>query len=169
MKLLLALLISTFFVQAVYGFSCKCPDSLEVSHYYNQADLVVQGTVVRVTTNWMSGGWKYTFKVSQSWKRPTDDVLFVNSPWEKDCGYIFNEGDEYLVYITKGFTMKTFQCSGNILVSQANKHHQYLGQGFPPEPSSQITFMYWTISIMVGLSMVFLGFIVLKKRKNNQN
>ncbi len=164
MKKLLVTLLGVFYFQGI--LACVCPDSLTHTQYHENADLIIQGIAVRVTTNWMSGGWKYTFKVSQSWKRSTDQVLFINSPWEKDCGFIFKEGLEYLVYINKGFTMKTFQCSGNVLLSEADTQLVSLGKGITPKRSPQVAYMYWTVSILAALGLIFIGFVVLKKRKS---
>jgi len=164
MKHLLLALLGLLSYQGV--LACECPDSLAQSQYAKKADLIIQGEVVRVTTNWMSGGWKYTFKVSQSWKRSTDHVLFINSPWEKDCGFIFKEGEVYLVYVTKGFTMKTFQCSGNVPLSEAGSQLASLGKGLAPKRSPQVAYMYWTISILAALALILMGFVVLKKRKH---
>lgn len=138
-------------------------DSLSFDQAFGQADLIVRARSVRTHTNWISGGWKYTLEVKESWKRPTEQMLIVNTPWEKDGGYVFEDGREYLVFIQKKFTMKTFQCVGNRPSDEAQGYFERLGSGYPPTTHPAYGPMVWVISLLALLALLFVGGIVLRK------
>ena len=151
-------------------FACECiPSSSQAK--IDSADVVFDGTVIYVNTNWMSGGMKYTFQVHESWKRRTDTVMVINSGFATtDCGYTFEEGQRYLVFARKKFSFKTDLCAGNTLISDAEKYLAKLGQGQKPSQSSLVPIMYWTLSGLTIFALAFMAFIVLRKRKpTNQN
>ena len=143
--------------------SCDC-NEISQQEAFDEANLIFDGVVVRVNTNWMSGGWKYTFKINQSWKRSTDQVLIINSPWKKDCGYIFKEGKRYLVYVRKKFSMKTYQCIGNMEFEEEHERLSSLGPSFEPSTSTQYGSILWIMSGMAALAMLALAFVVLRKK-----
>lgn len=145
----------------VQADSCDCEEpSLEVA--FAAADFVVEGTCVFANTNWMSGGAKYTFEVAQSWKRSTDQLFVVNTPFESQCGAVFEEGKTYLVFVEKKFSFKTFACRGNRLAAGVDV--TVLGDPMFPKKSPMATRMIWTISILALLASLFIGFVVLRKK-----
>ena len=122
-------------------YACEC-SSLADSIAFQQADLVFVGEVVGAETNWMSGGWKFSFLVKESWKQQTGQAYVVNSEWEKDCGYIFEQGKEYLVFVNRKFTPKTNTCMGNRPLQEAAPFLALLGPGSSPRPSSTSSIIY---------------------------
>jgi len=164
MRITIILILCLGFIPNKFVYAdCTCKP-VEITTAYNTADLIIEGEVVRITTNWISGGWKYTFKIDRSWKRSTDRVLFINSPWEKDCGSIFEEGKSYIVFIDKGFTMKTQQCMGNVLVEEADATLSYLEEGTPPTASPQVPYINFTLIILGVLALLFMAVVVLRKK-----
>ncbi|MEM6346020.1 MAG: hypothetical protein AAF927_19150 [Bacteroidota bacterium] len=153
------------FVGIQTGFACECIP-LSTQAKIDSADIVFDGTVIYVNTNWMSGGMKYTFQVHQSWKRRTDTVMVINSGFATtDCGYTFEEGQRYLVFARKKFSFKTDACAGNMLIADATNYLSKLGQSQKPSQSSLVPLMYWTLSGLTVFALAFMAFIVLRKRK----
>ncbi|MEM8897803.1 MAG: hypothetical protein AAGC85_06845 [Bacteroidota bacterium] len=146
-------------------YACECTEPEDLQSRYDQADYVFTGTVVGLNTNWISGGWKFSFKVEQSWKKSTSDFLIINTGWEdQDCGYIFEEGESYLVYVTRKFTPKTRQCVGNMRKSEAAEVLAWLGEGQAPERNSMAPAMFWIVGALGALSVIFIAFVVLKNK-----
>ncbi|MEL6591724.1 MAG: hypothetical protein AAFQ68_16650 [Bacteroidota bacterium] len=157
--------IALLFVGIQLAFACEC-QTMGPQAKIDSADVVFDGTVIYVNTNWMSGGMKYTFQVHQSWKRRTDTVMVINSGFATtDCGYTFEQGKRYLVLARKKFSFKTDLCAGNTLIDEAQSYLDKLGPGQPPQRSSLVSVMYWTLSGLTVLALSFMAFIVLRKRK----
>lgn len=146
---------------AAQGCACTTPSPQQA---IDQADLIFQGTVTAVETNWISGGWKFSFQPSQSWKKTTNNVYLVNTPWEKDCGYLFEKGKEYVVFVRRKFTPKTDSCMGNLPVEAASEVLQLLGSGKPPQRSPMYVQMVWMVSLLGGFGLAFVAFVVLRKK-----
>lgn len=146
-------------------YACECVVQSPQAQI-DSADVVFDGTVIYVNTNWMSGGMKYTFQVHQTWKRRTDTVMVINSGFATtDCGYNFEQGKRYLVFARKKFSFKTDLCAGNTLIADADTYLNKLGPSQKPAKSSLIPIMYWTLSGLTFLALAFMAFIVLRKRK----
>lgn len=152
------------------GGSCTCTP-LEIPEAISQADLIFKGTCTRVNTNWVSGGMKYSFAVEQAWKQRSDVQMIVNSGWEADCGYEFEEGRTYLVFATKKFSLRTTRCSGTALFADSADSIHLLEDISPGTiaPSPLVNQMIWTIAILGVLSILFVAFVVLKNRIPHQN
>ena len=71
MKYILLILIALL---GQYTFACDC-EKPTFQAAYDSANLIFVGKATEVTTNWMSGGWKATFVVENSWKMPTEGVF----------------------------------------------------------------------------------------------
>ena len=148
------------------GFSCECPEKLTSPE---QANLVFRGRVVQVNTNWISGGWKFTFQVEESWKRASSKLLIINTAWEKDCGYIFEEGKEYLVYVYKGFTMRTSACMGNTLWEDSHQTEiSALGPPFSPQKPNNLRLMISLVSLLGFLAISFIVLILVRGKRNRR-
>ena len=160
----LALIVSFF---PLFGLSCDCLAPESPKEAFEQADKVIVGKVIDATTNWMSGGRKYSFEIKKSWKSSTDKFLIVNSGWDEECGFDFELGKEYLVYTYKKFSLKTDRCAGNKLLSEADEDLAFLGPGNPPTPSKMVNMLYWAITVPVILALIFIAFVVLRKRRNS--
>ncbi|MEM7656462.1 MAG: hypothetical protein AAF399_10070 [Bacteroidota bacterium] len=143
---------------------CDC-ETVEVADAVARADIVFSGTCIFVNTNWVSGGMKYTFSVDNNWKGGTDSLFIVHSAFEKDCGYKFEEGEAYLVFVRKKFSPKTDQCLGNRLLSTADLSQ--LGTPTSPRTSSLMMPMIWTIGLLGVGAMLFIGFVLFRSRRNS--
>ncbi|MEL7343020.1 MAG: hypothetical protein AAGM67_21230, partial [Bacteroidota bacterium] len=148
---------------------CDCTP-LTAQEAVDQADLIFKGTCTRVTTNWIAGGMKYSFSIEESWKRRSDVHMIVNSGWESDCGFEFEEGQTYLVFANKKFSLQTTRCSGTSLYREDLEAFSLLQDIAPAEiaPSPMVGMMIWTIAILGGFSILFVAFVVLRNRGKQQ-
>ena len=146
-------------------FACECETKLSAEAAFEQADLIFKGTVTQVKTHWISGGWKYYFSVEKSWKRSTESFLSVNTPLEKDCGYMFEEGKTYLVYAHKGFNMETDACMGSIPWEKHEARMSSLGNVFETQHSPLFSYTGWAIGGLTLLGFIFLAYVIFHKRK----
>ena len=145
--------------------ACDCSVVSTNEQAFEQADLIFKGKVVQVKTHWISGGWKYYFSVEKSWKRSTENFLSVNTPLEKDCGYVFEEGKTYLVYVKKGFNMETDACMGSLLWEEAELRLPQLGQSYETAHSPLFMYTAWAVGGLSLLATLFLAYIIFHKRK----
>ncbi|MFN0204527.1 MAG: hypothetical protein ACKVTZ_23615 [Bacteroidia bacterium] len=145
---------------------CDCTPSTSAQTLLDSATYAFQGKAIDLTTNWMSGGWKITFRVEKSWKKQTDKTLVINAPWEKDCGINFAVGKEYLVFTRKKFTAKTDICAGTrALDSLALSQIAALGEGMKPYQSPPNANRMILITSLFGiLSLAFMGYVVLRNK-----
>ncbi len=162
---ILFLFLLTYNTQLVFA-NCTCQDSISIHEAKEQADYVFAGEVIQLDSDWISGGWKFTFKVATSWKKPIERLQVIHTAWEKDCGYIFEEGRMYVVFVQKKFTPKTFKCMGNRPILTLNEGIKLLGKGMPPQPSPARISMYWIIGILAAMIMLGMLFIVLRKKNH---
>lgn len=142
--------------------ACTCTDTTFAARKA-QATHIFEGKVVRVESNWMSGGMKYTFAVARTWGTDSDHILVINTPFDRDCGYHFEEGRTYLVYATRKFTLKTFFCSGNALIGQAGADLARLGPGNTTHASLLAPKVMWLVGLMGALATLFVGLVVTRK------
>lgn len=159
-------LLGLFFFSVSLGLSCNCPTSppSSMESALEASDYAFVGKVVQVDSDWISGGWKFAFQVSNSWKKTVDELLVIHTGWEKDCGYIFKEGGSYLVFVKKKFTPKTAQCMGNLTLSEAEASLEFLGEGYEPRPNPNRIALYWIIGGIAAATMFGMLFIILRKR-----
>lgn len=140
---------------------CECL-SLTGKAALDSADIVFAGKVTEFTTNWMSGGWKATFSVESVWKGDIGTVVVVNTPLEKDCGFMFKEGFSYVVYANKKYANKTTKCAGNSLLTAAD--FTTLG---PPKTTKVVKntrFLIISLSVLVLLGIAFLSYVILRNK-----
>ena len=149
------------------SLACDCQSPQNVDQMIENADIIFEGKVSFVNTNWMAGGWKFSFEVNRTWKRTTTKHLIINTKWEKECGYIFEEGKTYLVYANKSFGLKTAQCMGNKEIGDADEDLNMLGKGLAPVNEAQGSGMALTLILLTLASMIILGFVVLRKKKGS--
>lgn len=152
--------------------ACDCVQ-LSTSTAFQQADIAFVGKVVQVNTNWISGGWKYTFEVEQSWKRSAGRLLIVNTGAKNSsCAYPFEADKRYLVFADKGFGYKSDRCMGNQNLDSTYLHVDVFGKAMLPQQNEALESMYWTVGILGLLSVLFMAAIVLRawrRRKDIHN
>lgn len=146
------------------GGECNC-SNLSQEEAIAKADLIFRGTLTYATTNWISGGMKYSFRVDQAWKKRSDVYTIVNSGWEQDCGAAFQVGEEYWVFANKKFSLQTNRCNGTMLVSGNPGLAEALAQipASEIEASPQVRQMFWIIGLLGLFSVLFVAAIVLRK------
>ncbi|MEM6801038.1 MAG: hypothetical protein AAF696_06510 [Bacteroidota bacterium] len=144
--------------------ACTCEEGKGPQSYFEAANQIFVGKVIGVNSNWISGGMKYTFLVEKTWKRGADSLLVVNTGWDYECGYQFEEGKTYLVYGTKKFSLKTDACMGNKVLKEAEADLVFLGEGNLPRKSVAVPIAGWGMGIMVLGAMIFLAFVILRKK-----
>lgn len=144
-------------------FACDC-EILTFKAAFDSANIVFVGKATEVTTNWISGGWKATFVVENSWKMPTEGIVLLNTPWEKDFGFMFEVGKSYLIYANKKFTTKTNKCMRTRLLSEATEDIQALGEGIKPVSKGNAKYMIGIMIVLGILSLVFLGYVITRGR-----
>ena len=144
---------------------CAFPEATTVASALDIANIVFVGEFVDLNTNWVSGGYKLTFKVDQSWVRTTEPFITVNFPVNATCEIPFKKGEKYLVFVYKKFSLKTDCCMPNLPLSQAGPALSELGESFPPSdsPGTQSLPIIMTILTIGGLELVL--FVVLRKGK----
>ena len=75
------------------------------------------------------------FAVSEVWKGPQQAVLTVRTARsEASCGYDFQEGGKYIVYVRDG---ETGLCSGTMPTWRAFEDITTLGAGWQPDPTPE--------------------------------
>jgi hypothetical protein len=76
---------------------------------------------------------RVTLRASEVWKGPQRETLEVSTPKDgASCGFLFKEGQEYLVYASGGQDLEVYLCSGTRPLSAANAHLAVLGDGERP-------------------------------------
>ncbi len=143
--------------------ACDC-DTLKFESALARANVIFSGRAEEVTTNWVSGGGKVTFRIDSSWKRIIPEYFTVNSLSPDQCGIDFREGVDYLVFVMKDFSYKTDRCSRSKLTSSASADLAMLGPGIPPGEVPETRKTIFMMSLAVLLSLLFVAFVVLRKR-----
>lgn len=148
------------------GGQCDCTPITQPQAALDSADLAFVGTVTNVTTNWISGGMKFSFTVDRAWKRRVDSMVIVNSGWEGDCGARFETGKRYLVFANKKFSLQTNRCNGTQSLASAGPMLDYLDQQptVAMAVSPMLTTMYWTIGSLGIFSLLFLAVVIFRRK-----
>lgn len=149
------------------GLACPCDSTMTAQDFIDGANQIFVGKVIGVNTNWISGGMKYSFEVEKTWKRGADRLLFVNTGWDYECGFPFVEGEKYLVYGVKKFSLKTSECMGTKALKEAEEDLKLLGVGAQTRKSGLVPMVGWAMGAMVVLAMAFLAFVIFRKKGQN--
>jgi hypothetical protein len=159
-----------FIFSFMTAWACDCEPKATPQEAYAAADIVFVGKVINAETNWISGGYKYIFQVERTWKMSADTLLYLKTPLEQDCGYIFEKGKRYLVYANKKFTAKeTDSCSGSKTIEEATEDLQLWGEGTTPRDPKMLKMNMWTVGIAMVAGMVFLGVVVWRGGRRGRN
>ena len=170
MKQLFLLLIFSVSFQWILACDCKSHTNLQTA--IDSANVVFRGTCLEKTTNWVSSGMKYTFKVEASWVRTIEPFTVINSPVVGNCGYPFQVGKEYLVYVNKKFSLKSTICDPTKPYTEAAEDLELLGPGLaisssPGSGTLKVTMI--VLTILGGLLMVIVVFSGKFIKQNNSN
>jgi hypothetical protein len=102
-----------------------------------ESSAVFSGEVVEVEKGprikMMGLGDRVTLRASEVWKGPQQRTFEVSTPRSgAACGFLFEEGQEYLVYASGRQDFEVYLCSGTRPLSAANAHLAVLGDGERP-------------------------------------
>ena len=163
------ILLCSFLFLINKSFACPCDSTQTVQEHIDGANQIFVGTVIGINTNWISGGMKYSFEVEKTWKRGADKLLVVNTGWDYECGSVFTEGEKYLIYGQKKFSLKTNACMGTKLLADAEEDLRLLGEGASPRKSAVVPIAGWGMGLMILVAMLFLAFIIFKKNSHRSS
>ena len=118
--------------------ACSCADSGSPAEALARADAVFAGEVVSVRVGRSSmltyssaDPVSVTFNVSRVWKGPRSDTITIRTVRsEASCGYEFEKGRKYIVYVRNG---ETGRCEGTAGLENAVADLAALGEGWQPE------------------------------------
>ncbi|GAB4403508.1 MAG: hypothetical protein OHK0039_02780 [Bacteroidia bacterium] len=156
---LLGLLLLPAWVQA-----CVCDPPATTALALERADYAFVGTCTYVESNWIAGGMKYSFRIEESWKKQQGSFVIVSSPFEQACGTTFEQGMRYLVFVEKKFAPKTYACRGNRVLSGSDIPDDMPATSMKPATSGLAATLRWVLAGLGGLAMIFVVFVVLRKR-----
>ena len=169
-QLLLSLFLIFLSFQALRA--CDCPDTPHMDSVIANSNVIFRGKCIDKNTNWVSSGMKYTFAIEESWVRTIEPFTTINSPsaGAGSCGYPFQVGEEYLVYVNKKFSLKTSLCDPTKPLSEAGEDLEYLGPGLEISASPGAGMLKTVMIFVPILVLVFVVFIVMsgkimKKKK----
>ena len=169
MKQLLLLLFFSVSFQWTLACDCQTPTNLQAA--IDSANVVFRGICLEKTTNWVSSGMKYTFKVDASWVRTIEPFTVINSPVVGNCGYPFQVGKEYLVYVNKKFSLKSTICDPTKPYAEAAEDMDILGpelaiSSSPGSGTLKITMI--ALTVLGGLLVIFVVFSgkIFKQKKS---
>lgn len=162
MKKLLLFLIFPLFFQ--WAHACDCPESTDLQAAIDSANVVFRGKCLEKTTNWVSSGMKYTFQVEESWVRTIEPFTVINSPGVGNCGYPFEVGKEYLVYVNKKFSLKSTICDPTKPFSEAGEDLTFLGPSLAISGSPGVGNLKIAMIVLSVLGILFMVFVVFSGR-----
>lgn len=146
--------------------SCGCDSTATWDDAFTKSNIVFLGTCMDVIPNAIKGGLNVVFQVDSSWKRAIEQVTTVHTNSPNQCGYPFRHGQRYIVFANKRHqTVETSQCEPN----QAYDDNgiltlRRLGKGFSPGRAGMAGKMDLMLLVLGGLGLLFLAFVVLRKR-----
>ena len=116
------------------SLACSCIPPGTPLEEMNRSTAVFQGTAVLVGGT-HDLGRMVTFRVDQVWKGSVDPLISVKTPTEGSlCGYNFQAGVEYLVYVTTGGLVHS--CGRTHPLTSASVDREALGAGAPVQSAS---------------------------------
>ncbi|MBX7241035.1 MAG: hypothetical protein K1X92_04740 [Bacteroidia bacterium] len=159
MKLWAFLIIFLSFWPSLRACDC-CKDSLTSAALIEKASVIFRGKATEENNNWMSGGKKYTFVVQESWKEQANKVMYVNTPFENNCGMRFEVGKTYVVFVRKERRkFVTDCCMGSFGVEEEKISEAALGSKMGVKTTNPMSLMIGisvTLIIVLGTFVVFL-------------
>lgn len=146
--------------------NCGCDSTQTWDQSEEKANVIFLGTCMDVTPNALKGGLNILFQVDSSWKRDIELVTTVHTNSPNQCGYPFLKGKRYIVFANKQHqTEKTSQCEPNQLYDDNGiLTLRRLGQGFPPGRPGGGTNLILLMSALGIAGLLFLAFVVLRKK-----
>ncbi|MEM7035709.1 MAG: hypothetical protein AAF570_01945 [Bacteroidota bacterium] len=147
------------------SLSACCDSTRTWQSHFDEANVIFLGTCRDVSPNPIKGGLNILFEVDSSWKRRIEQVSTVHTNSEMQCGFPFRRGERYIVFGNKKHqAILTDACSPNVNITSETDFPPGLGQGFGPGRPEMARKMTLILIIMGALGMLFVAFVVLRKR-----
>jgi hypothetical protein len=159
-------LICSLGMQANAASNCGCDSTATWQDAYDKANIVFVGTCMDVIPNAIKGGLNILFQIDSSWKRTIEPVTTVHTNSSNQCGYPFERGERYIVFANKRHqTTMTSECEPNQLFDDNGiLTLRRLGPGFAPGRGDLAGKMNWLLVGLAGAGLLFLAFVVLRKK-----
>ena len=118
-----------------YAFACTCAAPGTTEKAFQQSSAVFHGRVKQISRPFLdrigitnSGLYRVSFEVIKSWKAAESGEFVVKTRLSGEaCGYPFETGQDYLVYVAKIFGgMETGICTGTGQIAGANSELEEL-------------------------------------------
>ncbi len=189
----LSLFISLFFhPQSALACSCVVPGPpnvefsttegvfsgkvMQITDKYNIAVALIDRTLMKIGARgiWAHDlfyGYNVTFSVSKSWKLIDANIVQIyTGNGYGDCGYRFDIGKDYLVYVYRSYgkpngRLGTSICSRNAELSAATVDLAYLNT-LPTIPLKSPLAKIISISFFIFISLLASIIYIWKRRKN---
>ncbi len=114
--------------------ACSCESPPAPDKALKLAEAVFLGKAVDVKVE--NGTRIATFKIKRTWKGTKGDTVTVlTSVSGESCGYLFKEGEQYLVYCyreTKSKSLRTSICHRTTTKQDAKQDVKVIGKGKKP-------------------------------------
>ena len=91
--LVIPLVTALFILDQKPAHACSCGD---IDEYYTRSELVFRGVVVE-GIEYSGQRTRGKFLVDTVWRGPAQRTVYVHSSTRSECGFIFQEGAEYMV------------------------------------------------------------------------
>ncbi len=145
---------------------CNCDSTRSWESAFEKANIILMGTCMDITPNTIKGGLNVVFQVDSSWKRATERVTTVHTNSPNQCGYPFKRNERYIVFANKRHqTVESSECEPNQRFEDNGiLTLRRLGQGFTPGREGMANQMIVLMLALGVAGLLFLGFVVLRKR-----
>ena len=145
---------------------CDCDSTKTWDSAFEKANVIFLGTCMDITPNTIKGGLNVVFQVDSSWKRATERVTTVHTNSPNQCGYPFKRNERYIVFANKRHqTVESSECEPNQpFEDNGILTLRRLGQGFSPGREGMANQMIVLMLALGVAGLLFLGFVVLRKR-----
>lgn len=149
---------------------CHCDTTLTWEAAYEKASVIILGTCVDIGPNTIKGGLNVVFEVDSSWKREIENYTTIHTNSPNQCGYPFKRGQRYIVIGNKRHqTVETSSCEPNQdYADNGLLTLRRLGKGFAPGREGTAFKMDMLLLFLGFMGLLFLGFVVLRKRIRKQ-
>lgn len=126
-----------FLMTVEIGQACTCMAPATVAEAYEKSSAVFKGKVIKIYQPFLdfvgitrTGNHRVKFEIIRQWKGSQSKYIVVTTrPTGEACGFAFQEGKEYLVYVAPGLPgIDTGICTGTKPLTGAESELEQLDQ-----------------------------------------
>lgn len=160
--------------------ACSCAELPSVEEEFERSKAVFSGKVVEVKEKRSLKGYttkSVLFEVANTWKGVKQSQITITTGLGGgDCGFDFNEGEDYLVYANESTmygteSLVSIICDRTNELSSSQDDIAILGEGQPPNEEVDLTSRHTGNQLYIGgavIIILIIGlFFLLKRRKKN--